>query len=119
VTDADSIWESKLSRLQDPNLEKMEPLVELVGELRERRQERGEPRTAARAVLEVAPRRIYSPECVEGVFCELRHNGVLGSSARGFLGKLPLQGRKKVASSTPQLQAQKATYGTSCESRAG
>jgi hypothetical protein len=43
MTDADSIWESKLSRLQDPNLEKMEPLVELMGELRERTQERGEP----------------------------------------------------------------------------
>jgi hypothetical protein len=41
MTEADSIWESKLSRLQDPNLEKMEPLVELMGELRERRQERG------------------------------------------------------------------------------
>ncbi len=45
MTDADSIWESKLSRLQDPNLEKMKPLMELVGELRERRQERGEPRS--------------------------------------------------------------------------
>jgi hypothetical protein len=44
MTDADSIWESKPSRLQDPNLEKMKPLVELMGELRERRQERGEPR---------------------------------------------------------------------------
>jgi hypothetical protein len=43
MTDADSIWESKLSRLQDPNLEKMRPLVGLMGELRERRQERGEP----------------------------------------------------------------------------
>jgi hypothetical protein len=47
MTDADSIWESKLSRLQDPNLEKMEPLVELMGELRERSQERGEPRSHA------------------------------------------------------------------------
>jgi hypothetical protein len=47
MTDADSIWESKLSRLQDPNLEKMKPLVELMGELRERRQERGEPRSHA------------------------------------------------------------------------
>ncbi len=44
MTDADSIWESKLSRLQDPNLEKMKPLVELMRELRERRQERGQPR---------------------------------------------------------------------------
>jgi hypothetical protein len=34
------------SRLQDPNLEKMKPLlVELMGEFRERRQERGEPRS--------------------------------------------------------------------------
>jgi hypothetical protein len=38
MTDAGSIWESKLSRLQDPNPEKMEPLVGLMGELRERRQ---------------------------------------------------------------------------------
>ncbi len=44
MTEADSIWESKLSRLQDPNLEKMKPLVELMGELRERRQEWGVPR---------------------------------------------------------------------------
>jgi hypothetical protein len=46
MTDADSIWEGKPSRLQDPNLEKMKPLVELMGELRERRQEeRGESRS--------------------------------------------------------------------------
>jgi hypothetical protein len=45
VTDAGSIWESKLSRLQDPNPENMKPLVGLMGELRERRQERGEPRS--------------------------------------------------------------------------
>jgi len=45
MTDADSIWESKLSRLQDPNLEKMKPLVEPMGELRERSQERDEPRS--------------------------------------------------------------------------
>ncbi len=30
MTDADSIWESKMSRLQDPNLEKMKPHVERV-----------------------------------------------------------------------------------------
>ena len=48
MTDADSIWKSKLSRLQDPNLEKMKPLlVELMGELREKRQQRGEPRSHA------------------------------------------------------------------------
>jgi hypothetical protein len=47
MTDTDSIWESKLSRLQDPNLEKMKPLVELKGELRERWQKRGEPRSHA------------------------------------------------------------------------
>jgi len=47
MMDADSIWESKMSRLQDPTLEKMKPLVELMGELRERRQERAEPRSAA------------------------------------------------------------------------
>ena len=47
MTDADSIWESKLSRLQDPNLEKMKPLVELIEELWEGRQERGEPRSHA------------------------------------------------------------------------
>jgi hypothetical protein len=47
MTEVDSIWESKLSRLQDPNLEKMKPLVELMRELRERRQERREPRSRA------------------------------------------------------------------------
>ena len=56
MTDADSIWESKLSRLQDPNLEKMKPLVELMGELRERRQERGEPRSHVPGAQEVAQR---------------------------------------------------------------
>jgi hypothetical protein len=45
MTDADPIWKGKMSELQDPNLEKMKPLVELMGELRERRQERGEPRS--------------------------------------------------------------------------
>jgi hypothetical protein len=35
MTDADSIRESKRSRLQDPNLEKIKPLAELMGELRE------------------------------------------------------------------------------------
>jgi hypothetical protein len=47
MTEADSIWKSKLSRLQDPTLEKMKPIVELMGESRERRQERGEPRSHA------------------------------------------------------------------------
>ena len=48
MTDADSIWQSKRSRLQDPKVEKMKPLlVELMEELRERRQERGEPRSHA------------------------------------------------------------------------
>jgi hypothetical protein len=42
MTDADSIWESKPSGLQVPNPEKMKPLVELLGELRER-QERDQP----------------------------------------------------------------------------
>jgi hypothetical protein len=35
MTEADS--KSKLSRHQDPNLEKMNPLVELMGKLKERR----------------------------------------------------------------------------------
>ena len=56
MTDADSIWESKLSRLQDPNLGKMKPLVKLMGELRERRQERGEPRSHAPSAQEGAQR---------------------------------------------------------------
>jgi len=43
MSDADSIWKSKLSRLQDPNLEKMN----LLWSLWERRQERGEPRPDA------------------------------------------------------------------------
>jgi hypothetical protein len=47
MTDAGSIWETKLSRLQDPKVEKMKPLVELMGELRERRQQRCEPRSHA------------------------------------------------------------------------
>jgi hypothetical protein len=48
MTDPGSIWESKLSRLQDPNLEKMKPLlVELMGEWRERRRERDQPRSDA------------------------------------------------------------------------
>jgi hypothetical protein len=32
MTDAGSIWESKPSRLQDPKVEEMKPLVELMGE---------------------------------------------------------------------------------------
>jgi hypothetical protein len=52
MTDADVIWKGKLSRLQDPNLEKMKPLVELMGELRERRRERGEPRSHATGAQE-------------------------------------------------------------------
>jgi len=56
MTEAGSIWESKLSRLQDPNLEKMKPLVELMGELRERRQERGEPRSHAPGAQDGAQR---------------------------------------------------------------
>jgi hypothetical protein len=56
MTDADSIWESKLSRLQDPNLQKMKPLVELMGELRERRQQRGEPRSGPPGAQEGARR---------------------------------------------------------------
>ena len=56
MTDADAMWESKLSRFEDPNLEKMKPLVELMGELRERRQERGEPRSHAPGAQEGARR---------------------------------------------------------------
>jgi hypothetical protein len=56
MTDADAMWESKLSRLEDPNLEKMKPLVELMGELRESRQERGEPRSHAPGAQERARR---------------------------------------------------------------
>jgi hypothetical protein len=56
MMDADSIWESKLSRLQDPNLEKMKPLVELMRELRERRRERGQRRSAVPGAQEGAER---------------------------------------------------------------
>jgi hypothetical protein len=59
MTDADSIWEDKPSRLQDPNLEKMKPLVELMGELSERRQERGEPRSHAPGAQEGTQRRSW------------------------------------------------------------
>jgi hypothetical protein len=46
MTDAESICRGKLRRLPDPNLEEMKPLlVELMGELGERRQERGKPRS--------------------------------------------------------------------------
>ena len=48
MTDAGSIWKSKLSKPQEDNVEeKMKALVELMGELRERRQDRGEPRSYA------------------------------------------------------------------------
>ena len=59
MTDAGSIWESKLSKPQEDNVEeKMKALlVELMGELRERRQERGEPRSHAPGAQEGAPRR--------------------------------------------------------------
>jgi hypothetical protein len=56
MTDADSIWESKLSRLQEPNLEKMKPLVGLMGALRERKQDRGQPRSHAPGAEEGAQR---------------------------------------------------------------
>jgi hypothetical protein len=56
MTDADSIWEEKLRRLQDSNLEKMKPLVELMGEMREWRQERVEPRPGTPEAQEGAQR---------------------------------------------------------------
>jgi hypothetical protein len=56
MKEGDYIWESELSRLHDPNLEKMKPLVELMGELREGRQERGEPRSHAPGPQEGAQR---------------------------------------------------------------
>ena len=56
MTDADLIWESKLSRLQEPNLEKMKPLVEVMGELRKRRQERDQARSHAPGAQEDAHR---------------------------------------------------------------
>lgn len=77
MTDADSIWESKLSRLQDPNLEKMKPLlVELMGELRERRRERGQPRSprpaggCAAAMVEAGVRRSKLVRFPRGTFIE-------------------------------------------------
>jgi hypothetical protein len=56
MTEADSIWKGKMRRLQEPNLEKMKPLVELMGEWRERRQERGEPWSHALGAQEGARR---------------------------------------------------------------
>jgi hypothetical protein len=56
MTDADAIWKVKLSRLQDPNPEKMNPLVGLMGELRERRRERGQPRSGPPGTQEGAQR---------------------------------------------------------------
>jgi hypothetical protein len=56
MTDADSIWEGKPRRLRDPTLEKMEPLVGLVGGLRERRQERDQHRFDAPGAQEGARR---------------------------------------------------------------
>ena len=66
MTDADSIWTGKLSRLQDPNLEKMKPLVELMGELRERRQERGQPLSHAPGAQE-GKQHQQAPRPTEGV----------------------------------------------------
>jgi hypothetical protein len=57
MMDADSIWKSKLSRLQDPNLEKMKSLMEHTAELRERRQERAEPRSGPPGAQEGAGKR--------------------------------------------------------------
>lgn len=56
MTDADAIWESRLSGLRDHDPEKMKPLMEHMGELRERRQERGEPRSHAPGAQEGAQR---------------------------------------------------------------
>jgi hypothetical protein len=56
MTDTGSIWESKLSRRQEPNREMMKPLVELMAELRESGQERGEPRSHAPGAQEATQR---------------------------------------------------------------
>jgi hypothetical protein len=56
MTGAGSIWKGKLRGLRDPKVEKMEPLVEGVGELRERRQVRGEPRSHGPGAQEGARR---------------------------------------------------------------
>ena len=57
MTDAGSIWKSKLSKPQEDNVEeKMKALVELMGELRERRQERDKPRSHGPGAQEVAQR---------------------------------------------------------------
>jgi hypothetical protein len=56
MTDADAMWESKLGRLREPNLGKMKPLMELMGELRKRRHERAEHRPDAPGAQEGAQR---------------------------------------------------------------
>ena len=60
MTDADVMWESKLGRLREPNLEKMKPLVELMGKSRERRQERDQPRSNAPGAQEGTQRSQWS-----------------------------------------------------------
>ena len=65
MTDADSIWESKPSRLQDPSPGRMKPLVELIGDLREARE--GRPQFHALGAQEGAERPwLVGGACSEG-----------------------------------------------------
>src|SRR5215218_4406806 len=58
---------------------------------------------ATETTHKVQPERCYSPECVEGKFCELRLYGVLGSSPAGGKSRLLSGGRHRRGVAQQQL----------------